>query len=65
MQDREEPKEITKALIGTNAIFCGYCGHKIAGCRGLKSNLGNGKVYLICRHKDRGRFCRMMNEIDL
>jgi hypothetical protein len=61
----EEQKEIVKAIIQDKVILCGYCGHKLAETKGLRCGLGNGTIYLKCKHKDCGRFCNTINQIDL
>jgi len=54
-----------KAVIGDRAIFCSKCGHKIATTAGLKHGLGNGTIYLVCKHKQGSVKCRTVNQIDL
>lgn len=61
----ETLNEIVKARIGDRAIFCGKCGHKIASTKGLKYGLGNGTMYLICKHKSGSKRCKTVNQIDL
>lgn len=58
-------KDTVEATIERNAIFCGKCGHKIAGVKGLKCGLGNGTIYIMCKHKDIGVKCLTVNEIRL
>jgi hypothetical protein len=61
----DEPKAITKALMGDRVILCGYCGHKICEIEGFKRGLGNGTIYLLCQHKSQGKRCKTVNEINL
>lgn len=58
-------KPIVKAVQIGNMLVCGDCGHKIAGCKSLRMGLGNGTIYLKCRHKDRSKKCNVLNEIEL
>jgi len=58
-------KETVKAVMSDKAILCGHCGHKLAETYGLKHGLGNGKIYLMCRHKSSGKVCKAINQIDL
>jgi hypothetical protein len=60
-----EENETVKAIIDDKAIFCGKCGHKIATTAGLKCGLGNGVIYLVCKHKDGSKRCKALNQIDL
>ena len=57
--------EIAKAKIEERAIFCSACGHKIASVKGLKHGLGNGTIYLVCKHKQGKERCKTVNQIDL
>ena len=61
----DDDREIVKAIIMERAIFCGTCKHKIASVQGLRHGLGNGTIYIICKHKDRGIRCKCVNQIDL
>jgi hypothetical protein len=54
-----------KAIVGNRAILCGKCGHKIAGCREFRPESGNGKIYLLCKHKDKGKKCFTENVVCL
>jgi hypothetical protein len=60
-----ETGEVTKALFDKDVILCGKCGHVIAKCKGLRQGLGNGTIYLMCKHKSSGRTCKEINQIDL
>lgn len=64
MNDKRSCKTV-EAIIDTGVIFCGKCGHKIAGAKGLRCGLGNGTIYLLCKHKDFSIKCLTMNEIRL
>lgn len=60
-----QDKPITKAVISEHAIFCGKCNHKMAGVKNLRAGLGNGTIFLICKHKSASRVCKTINEIEL
>lgn len=64
----EEQKEMAVAIIADmvvpgmkemqKQILCGYCGHKIG-------EIINGVIQLKCKHKDDGKVCKRINELDL
>jgi hypothetical protein len=61
---------MVEAKIIDNMIVCGKCGHKIAGCKEVKLQLGNGEIYLLCKHRDgskptKERNCMTMNKVSL
>lgn len=56
---------ITKAIIKDNNIFCGKCKHKLAECKALRHCLGNGSIFIKCKHIDKGKYCNEVNEIVL
>lgn len=58
-------KDIVKAVMGTKAILCRTCGHKIAEYSGLIHHVGHGTIYVVCKHKDSGKVCKTVNQIDL
>ena len=60
-----ETGEIVKALVDERVIFCSKCGHKIASTKGFKRGLGNGSIFLVCKHKSAGKVCKTVNQIDL
>jgi hypothetical protein len=57
--------DVIKAIVRRNTIRCGKCFHKIAECKGLRIRLGNGTIYLKCKHRDEGKTCNSVNEIDM
>lgn len=57
--------EVVKAVISKEAIYCGKCNHKLAVVKGLRNGLGNGTIYLLCKHKSSGKVCKIVNEINL
>lgn len=60
-----EGNALTKAIIKDGVIRCGRCRHKIAESKALRIGLGNGTIYFKCKHKDAGKRCNCINQIDL
>jgi len=56
---------VCKAIVLNDKILCGKCGHKIAEKKGAIQSLGQGKIYLVCRHRDNGVNCKEVNEVEV
>lgn len=57
--------DTVKAVIMNDKIICGKCGHKIAEKKGVLHALGRGEIYIICKHRDKGKNCNTINKIEL